>query len=48
MLGVVASAARQGRGPALMGRCEKLAVERGMQAVVLTTEPNMTRKRRLQ
>ena len=37
----------KGVARALMGWCEKLAVERGMQAVVLTTEPNMTQARRL-
>jgi ribosomal protein S18 acetylase RimI-like enzyme len=47
MLGVVASARGKGVARALMGWCEKLAVERGMQAVVLTTEPNMTQARRL-
>ena len=39
MLGVVASARGKGVARALMGWCEALAVERGMQAVVLTTGP---------
>ncbi len=47
MLAVIPPARGAGVARALMGRCEALARQRGLLAVVLTTEPSMTQARRL-
>lgn len=47
MLGVLPPARRKGVALALVARCEQLARDRGLQAVVLSTEPGMTDARRL-
>jgi ribosomal protein S18 acetylase RimI-like enzyme len=42
MLAVLPAARRSGAGRALMAACEALAADRGLQRVVLSTEPAMT------